>query len=76
MSQLGFESASPAPTVLTRRSAWNVYTAMLLMSLVALLVAALLFYLEIREYGGFGNVKGPTAQSRPSVALAPILEWA
>ncbi|MCC6493715.1 MAG: hypothetical protein IT424_11935 [Pirellulales bacterium] len=76
MSQLGFESASPAPTVLTRRSAWNVYTAMLLVSLVFLLVAALLLYLEIREYGGFGSVKGPTAQARPAVSAAAGLQWA
>lgn len=76
MSQLGFESASPAPTVLTRRSPWNVYTAMLLFSLVALLVAALLLYLEIREYGGFGNVKGPTAQASPGVATVAAAQWA
>ncbi|RIK78328.1 MAG: hypothetical protein DCC67_11670 [Planctomycetota bacterium] len=62
--------------MLTRRSAWNVYTAMLLVSLVALLAAALLLYLEIREYGGFGNVKGPTAQVQPSAAAAPALRWA
>ena len=62
MSQPSFESASPAPTVLTKKSAWNVYTAMLLVALLALLLAALFLYLEIREYGGFGNVKGPVTQ--------------
>ena len=62
MSQLSFESGSPAPTVLTKKSAWNVYTAMLLIALVALLLAALFLYLEIREYGGFGAVKGPVTQ--------------
>ena len=73
MSQPSFE-ASPAPTVLTKRSAWNVYTAMLLVALVCLLLAALLLYLEIREYGGFGNVKGPTALLHaPAVSVA---EWA
>jgi hypothetical protein len=60
MSQPSFESVSPAPTVLTKRSAWTVWTVMLLISLIALLIAALVLYLEIREYGGFGNVKGPS----------------
>lgn len=57
MSQPSFESVSPS--VLTKKSAWNIYTVMLLMSLVALLLAALFLYLEIRPYGGFGAYKGP-----------------
>ena len=75
MSQPSFESVSPAPTVLTKKSAWNVWTAMLLISLVTLLIAALLLYLEIREYGGFGNVKGPAAQLR-TPAVANAAQWA
>jgi hypothetical protein len=74
MSQPSFESASPAPSVLTKKSAWNVYTAMLLIALVALLLAALFLYLEIKEYGGFGNVKGPvTMHSAPQAVFA---QWA
>ena len=76
MSQPSFESASPAPTVLTRRSAWNVYTVMLLVALIALLLAALFLYLEIREYGGFGNVKGPTVQLRTPAAQFAKVAWA
>jgi hypothetical protein len=75
MSQPSFE-ASPAPTVLTKRSAWNVYTAMLLVALVCLLMAALFLYLEIREYGGFGNVKGPLTQLRPPAAATASVAWA
>jgi len=75
MSQPSFESASPAPTVLTRRSAWNVYTAMLLIALVSLLLAALFLFLELREYGGFGNVKGPTVELR-APASASNVAWA
>jgi hypothetical protein len=71
MSQPSFESASPAPSVLTKKSAWNVYTVMLLIALVALLLSALFLYLEIREYGGFGNVKGPVAMRHaPQSVLA------
>jgi hypothetical protein len=72
MSQPSFE-ASPAPTVLTKRSAWTVWTVMLLIALVCLLISALLLYLEIREYGGFGNVKGPSgaeAHAAPAIIQA------
>ena len=75
MSQPSFE-ASPAPTVLTKRSAWNVYTVMLLISLVCLLAAALFLYLEIREYGGFGNVKGPVTQLQLPAVNAAAIAWA
>ena len=57
MSQPSFESVSPS--VLTKKSPWNVYTVMLIMSLSALLLAMLFLYLEIRLYGGFGVFKGP-----------------
>ena len=57
MSQPSFESVSPS--VLTKKSAWNVYTVMLMMSLGALLLAMLFLYLEIRAYGGSGVFKGP-----------------
>lgn len=75
MSQPSFE-ASPAPTVLTKRSAWNVYTVMLLIALVCLLAAALFLYLEIREYGGFGNVKGPVTDIRAPVSATAKVLWA
>jgi hypothetical protein len=36
------------------------------------MLAALFFFLEIRQYGGFGNVKGPVVQLHaPGVASAP-----
>ena len=73
MSQPSFESASPAPTVLTKKSAWNVYTAMLLIALVMLLLSALFLYLEIREYGGFGSVGGPVTMLRaPSAHMSDL----
>jgi hypothetical protein len=75
MSQPSFESASPAPTVLTKKSAWNVYTAMLLIALVCLLLSALLLFLEIREYGGFGNVKGPVTLTSPATESS-LGQWA
>jgi hypothetical protein len=57
VSQPSFESVSPS--VLTKKSAWNIYTVMLMMSFGSLLLAMLFLYLEIRQYGGFGVFKGP-----------------
>jgi hypothetical protein len=37
-----------------------VWTVLLLVALISLLMAALFLFLEIREYGGFGTVKGPS----------------
>ncbi|MAT69172.1 MAG: hypothetical protein CMJ58_06565 [Planctomycetaceae bacterium] len=59
MSQPNFEAS--APSVLTKKSPWNVYTVMLIVSLLALLIACLCLWMEIREYGGFGAIKGPQA---------------
>jgi hypothetical protein len=61
--------------VLTRKSAWNIYTVMLLLALLWLLLAMLFLYLEIREYGGFGVVGGPSA-ARTVAAHALTLGWA
>ncbi|MEM9658884.1 MAG: hypothetical protein AAF961_11030 [Planctomycetota bacterium] len=66
MSQPSFESVS-APSVLTRKSPWNIYTMLLIIALISLLLAMLFLYLEIREYGGFGQLKGPTVG-----ALTPL----
>ena len=68
MSQPSFESDSPAPTVLTKKSAWNIYTALLLISLAALMLASLFFILEINEYG-FGTHSGPLSMSAPAPGL-------
>ncbi len=60
MSQPNLESAS-VPTVLNKKPVWDIYTVMLLLGLIALLLGCLFLYLEIREYGGFGQVGGPVA---------------
>jgi hypothetical protein len=54
----GLNPVSP-PTVLGKKSAWNIYTVLLLISLFALLLSTLFLFLELRSYGGFGAVKGP-----------------
>jgi len=66
MSQPSFESVS-APSVLTKKSPWNIYTVLLIISLLSLILATGLLYAEIRAYGGFGAVKGPVVS-----AVAPV----
>ena len=68
MSQ-GFDVSTPS--VLTKKSAWNIYTALLMIALVALLMSMLFLYLEIREFGGFGQVKGAAMRSLPAAVHAP-----
>ena len=48
----------------------TVYLALLIISLIALLLACLFMYLEIRRFGGFGAVKGKvSAADRPAQML-------
>lgn len=65
MSQ-GFDVATPS--VLTKKSAWNIYTALLCIALVALILCMVFLFLEIREYGGFGAVKGAAMRTVPATA--------
>lgn len=60
MSQPNLESVS-APSVLVKKPQMNVYTVMLIVALLSLMLACLFLYLEIREYGGWGAVKGRIA---------------
>ena len=48
--------------MLTKKSAWTIYTALLMISLAALMLASLFFLLEIRQYG-FGNHQGPLSMN-------------
>ena len=61
MAQPTFDPMS-SPVFSGRKSPWNIYTALLIIALVALLSTMLFLYLEIREFGGFGAVGGPLAQ--------------
>ena len=63
------------PSLSSRRSAWNIYTVLLLISFLALVVTMLILYLgEIKPYGGFGVVGGPqTAAIHPVGKLVASL---
>ena len=74
MSQPSFESAS-TPTVLHKKSPWNVYTVLLLIAFLALFIGVIVLWLEISKYGGFGAVKGafytpPTLGQLPEILRA------
>lgn len=68
MSQPDLESVS-VPSVIKKKPQMTIYTVLLLIALVSLLMACLFLYLEIREYGGFGAVKG-----RVAVLAAPLVD--
>lgn len=67
MSQPNLESASSLPSVINKKSVLDVYTIMLIIALVSLLMGCVFLYLEIKEYGGFGEIKGPLVFNMPTL---------
>ena len=74
MSQPNLESVSPAPTVLKKKPQMTVYTVLLIIALISLLLACLFLFLELNEYGGFGNVKGKIS-AIPVPNLTDFTSW-
>ena len=66
MSQPDLESVS-APSVLRKKPQLTIYTVLLIIALIALLMGCLFLYLEIREYGGFGAIKGRVGMATESL---------
>jgi hypothetical protein len=67
---------TPAPIVRAApKPKMTIYYALLIIALLAMLVACLFMYLEIRRFGGFGAVKGKvsSAETRQSTLLAQSL---
>jgi hypothetical protein len=64
-------TAAPKPKM-------NIYYALLIIALVAMLVACLFMYLEIKRFGGFGAVKGTVSSfERPAASeLASAVDCA
>ena len=63
MSQPEFDPVVPGFAPKKQRA--NIYTVLLVVSLVALLVGCLFLFLEISEYGGFGQISVTTAANMP-----------
>lgn len=73
MSQPNLESVS-APSVLTKKPQLTIYTTLLIIALLSLLTACVFLFLELREHGGFGSVKGRVAAiNGPVNDLPPTL---
>ena len=75
MSQPSLESASVAPSIINKKPVLDVYTVMLIVALVSLLMGCLFLYLEIKEYGGFGAIKGPVAMIDNSIRTLMDQHW-
>ncbi len=75
MSQPSLESASVVPSVINKKPVLDVYTVMLIVALVSLLMGCLFLYLEIKEYGGFGAIKGPVAMMGNSIRTLMGQHW-
>lgn len=57
-----------------RKPKTSIYTLLLIISLVALLTGCIFLYLEIKRFGGFGNVRGTVQAVRApaSTSLADL----
>lgn len=85
MSQPEFDPVVPGVTPKKQRA--NIYTVLLVVALVALLAGCLFLWLEISEYGGFGQINVPTTalngpldepsaspiQEQPAIMPSPTL---
>ncbi|MEX2318077.1 MAG: hypothetical protein WD669_13045 [Pirellulales bacterium] len=60
MAQVDF---APAPVFRSAapKARMTIYFALLIISLIAMLVACLFMFLEIRRFGGFGTIRGKAA---------------
>lgn len=50
----------------------TIYFALLIISLVAMLIACLIMFLEIKRFGGFGAVKGNAAVVRSGQPILAV----
>ena len=72
MSQPDFESAS-VPSVITKKPLLNIYTAMLIISLVALLLAVIFLALEWKAYNY--DAGSQTASVTAPVTVQEAIVW-
>ncbi len=75
MSQPDLESVS-MPSIINKKARYDVYFVMLVVSLIAILMGCLFLYLEIRAYGGFGQIKGALSAVSPTLNDPLAQYWA
>jgi hypothetical protein len=59
-----------------RKPKTSIYTLFLVIALVALLTGCLFLFLEIKRFGGFGNVRGTVQVAQPTKYLFAAAEAA
>ena len=70
MATADFTAAPPQFRTAPPKPRMTVYFAMNIISFIAMLLACLFMYLEIRRFGGFGTVQGSvSAVERPAQTL-------
>ena len=69
MAQPDLTMAPPVMRPAAPKAKMTIYFALLIISLIAMLMACLFLYLEIRRFGGFGAIPGKVSLlERPSAA--------
>ncbi len=59
-------AAPPTLRVAVQKPKFGIYYALLIIALCAMLVACGVLYKFIRDFGGFGTVKGKVASTQPA----------
>jgi hypothetical protein len=64
---------NPTPTFRTAgpRSKMNAYFALLIIALIAMMLACLFMFLELRNLGGFGTVQGRVTAVEQALETSP-----
>lgn len=64
--------APPAMRYAAAKPKMTIYFALLIISLVAMLIACLIMFLEIKRFGGFGAVQGTAVVERVGQPLLAV----
>lgn len=65
-------TAAPTFRMAVAKPKFGIYYALLIIALVAMLIACLVLFLEIRKFGGFGTVKGKVAAAQRASESAAV----
>lgn len=70
MAQGDLATATPVIRVATPKPKFGIYFVMLIIALCALITSCVILYMFIRNFGGFGTVKGRIAANNRPAAIA------
>lgn len=66
---LSMAAATPVLRVAVQKPKFGIYYALLIIALLAMLIACGVLYKFIRDFGGFGTVKGKIASADQAVTV-------